>query len=181
MSSTSFRFRVGDRVVYPNHGVGTIETIRPDRAGEGEYYLLHISTSNLRVLVPRANADTVGLRPVSAAADLLPVLRYLEQAGNGNAAARSDWKTRFRENSIKLRGGALQQVAEVLKGLAQLHTAKRLSTREKKMLDRAALLLASELACAQALSLEDALSRLQSSLAKAQLTLPPLNSEEVAS
>ncbi|TAN20839.1 MAG: CarD family transcriptional regulator [Acidobacteria bacterium] len=171
-------FQPGDQVVYPNHGVGVIEAIGQAGNGEGDYYLLTIAASNLRVMVPQANAAHVGLRPISAAADAAQVLGYLEDAVPAPAASRpGDWKARFRENADKLRRGSLAEVAEVLKALVQLHQSKRLSFREKKMLDRAALLLASELASAQELSLADALARIAAALEKAALELPPLDED----
>lgn len=179
--STPRYFQPGDQVVYPNHGVGIIEAIGQAGNGEGDYYLLTIAASHLRVMVPQANAAHVGLRPISAAAEAAQVLHYLEEVAPEAAvvARPGDWKARFRENADKLRRGSLAEVAEVLKALVQLHQSKRLSFREKKMLDRAALLLASELASAQALSLAGALTRIEAALQKAALELPPLD-EDIA-
>ncbi|MGH9414542.1 MAG: CarD family transcriptional regulator [Terriglobales bacterium] len=181
MSSTHF-FQPGDQVVYPNHGVGIIEAIQPASNGQGDYYLLHIAASNLRVLVPQANAASVGLRPLSSVAQAELVLSYLEDAVPAAivAARPGDWKGRFRENSSKLGHGSLSDVAQVLKGLAQLHQSKRLSFREKKMLDHAVLLLASELASTEHLSFPQALSLIEAALTKATLALPPLDDDVAA-
>jgi CarD family transcriptional regulator len=170
-------FRVGDRVVYPNHGVGVIEHIsrRETGATTQEFYQLRIEASNLRVMVPFATAASVGMRPVVQSGELGPILDYLERAEA--VACAGDWKGRFKEHSDKLRGGELAQVAEVLKALVQLHQAKPLSFREKKMLDRAAYLLLSEIASARRLSSADALALLQQALAKASLTLPPFEND----
>lgn len=167
-------FRVGDKVVYPNHGVGVIEHIadRPVGATSRSFYLLRIEASNLRVMVPCDNVASVGMRAVTQPVELDAILAYLRQADT--AASSSDWKWRFKENSDKMRNGALAQVAEVLKSLVQLHQSKPLSFREKKMLDRAALLLAGELASIRQLSQENALEVLRQTLATAALTLPPL-------
>ncbi|MGH9482256.1 MAG: CarD family transcriptional regulator [Terriglobales bacterium] len=177
--SATILYRVGDKVVYPNHGVGVIEHIRRGDAGDSsqEFYLLKIESSNLRVMVPFTNASTVGLRPVSCAAELAPVLSYLQ--GSETATCSSDWKWRFKENSDKMRQGGLAQVAEVVKSLVQLHQAKPLSFREKKMLDRAAMLLIAEMATASNLSPEQSHVLLKQTLAKAALALPPLEPEDV--
>ncbi|HUX66947.1 MAG TPA: CarD family transcriptional regulator [Terriglobales bacterium] len=171
-------YRVGDKVVYPNHGVGVIEHISRREVGESsqEFYLLKIEASNLKVMVPSGNAASVGLRPVTAPAELAPILGYLQRAEA--MASPSDWKWRFKENSDKMRHGELARVAEVLKSLVQLHQAKPLSFREKKMLDRAAMLLAGEMASAHNLSAEAAMALLQQTLAKAELVLPALDTEE---
>lgn len=171
-------FRVGDKVVYPNHGVGVIEHIanRPAGASERQFYLLKIEASNLRVMVPCDNVVSVGMRAVAPAAEVDGMLVYLRRSEA--VACSADWKWRFKENSDKMRNGALAQVAEVLKSLVQLHQAKPLSFREKKMLDRAALLLMSEVASIRHLSQEQALEVLRQALETAALTLPPF--EETA-
>lgn len=176
--SASPSFRIGDKVVYPNHGVGVIEHISSRSVGESDqpFYLLRIESSNLRVMVPCANAVSVGMRAVTQAGELADILDYL---GHSEVVASpSDWKWRFKENSDKMRGGSLLQVAEVLKSLVQLHQAKPLSFREKKMLDRAVLLLAGEMASSGNLSQADALATLTAALAKAALVLPPLDPAE---
>ncbi len=175
--NASLPFRVGDRVVYPNHGVGVIEHIsrREIGATSQEFYQLRIEASNLRVMVPFATAASVGMRPVIERRALAPILQFLQR--EETVACAGDWKGRFREHSEKLRSGALEQVAEVLKALVQLHQAKPLSYREKKMLDRAAYLLVSEIASASQLSLEEALALLQRTLAKASLALPPFEND----
>ncbi len=175
--SASIPFRVGDAVVYPNHGVGVIEQIgrREIGATSQEFYHLRIEASNLRVMVPFATAASVGMRPVIEPRALAPILLFLQ--GRETVACAGDWKGRFKENSDKLRGGELAQVAEVLKGLVQVHQAKPLSFREKKMLDRAAYLVVSEIASASQLSLEEALALLQRTLAQASLVLPPFEND----
>ncbi|HWG38815.1 MAG TPA: CarD family transcriptional regulator [Terriglobales bacterium] len=170
-------FRVGDKVVYPNQGVGVIEHISRRDLGESgqEFYLLRIEANNLRVLVPLTSAANIGIRPVTGAAEMTPILGFLQCPDRFPCA--SDWKGRFRENSDKMRGGVLAQVAEVLKSLVQLHHAKPLSFREKKMLDRAAMLLAAELASASNTTVEQAYERVQECLSKASLVLPPQTPE----
>lgn len=177
MSATT-SFRVGDKVVYPNHGVGVIEHIASRAVGDTsqEFYLLKIEASNLRVMVPFTNVASVGMRAVTAASDIHLILAYLQQ--REAIACSADWKWRFKENSDKMRNGSLAQVAEVLKSLVQLHQAKPLSFREKKMLDRAVTLLIGEMASASNLSAERSLELLQQTLAKAALILPPLETEE---
>jgi CarD family transcriptional regulator len=164
-------YKIGDKVVYPNHGVGIIEQINFGMLnGRTEkYYMLRIFSSGLKVMVPQSNAVAVGLRPVMRSAETTKVLSYLER---GKYNSHHDWKHRFKENSERMRTGALIEVAAVLKSLVALSRTKPLSFREKKMLDRAKFLLVSELATARNTSqqnIEDALTR---SLAKARLQMP---------
>jgi CarD family transcriptional regulator len=148
MSSADANFHIGDRVVYPNHGVGIIEQIgsRSIGANVERYYLLNIKASSLKVMVPCHNAASVGLRRVIRNGEVQKVLDLLSLVENGS---NGDWKDRFKENSERMRTGSLLEVAGVLKSLIALHQTKPLSFREKKMLERARYLLVSELALAR--------------------------------
>jgi CarD family transcriptional regulator len=143
-------FQIGDKVVYPNQGVGIIEQVSTRNVtGEPEmFYLLKLNSSSLRVMVPMSNVGNVGLRRVARNKEIGNILDYLEK---GRSKSPQDWKGRFKENSEKMRTGSLQQVAEVLKSLLTLNQAKPLSFREKRMLDRAWSLLADEIAMARRL------------------------------
>ena len=141
-------FHIGDRVVYPNHGVGIIEQIGSRTLGaESErYYLLNIKSSNLKVTIPFHSVETVGLRHVVRNGEVKKILDFLSDGESGSSA---DWKDRFKENSDRMRTGSLLEVAAVLKNLLILKETKSLSFREKKMLERARYLLVSELALAR--------------------------------
>jgi CarD family transcriptional regulator len=139
------QFQVGEKVIYPNHGIGVVESIqtRPTPAGKISLYQLRILANDSRVWVPQQNADGVGLRPVISATDARKIFGIL---GDGTIDQHSNWKGRFKENSDKMRTGSLYEVAVVLKGLTFLARKKSLSFREKRMLDRAKFLLVSEIA-----------------------------------
>lgn len=166
-------FEVGDRVVYPNQGVGTIENISSRSFGAQfeKFYLLRLVYSSMTVMVPFSNVDTIGLRKVTRNAEIARVLAFLS---SGSCHFHADWKSRFKENSEKMLGGSLLNVAEVLKGLLLLQIEKPLSFREKKMLDRARHMLVTELTMARRMPEVEAVSLLQKALAKATLTLPPV-------
>ena len=146
--SSSLSFQVGDKVVYPNHGVGIIEQISSRTIGPSveRFYMLRIKASSLKVMVPFQNVESVGLRRVVRNGEVQKVLDYLT---DGKCESQADWKYRYKENCDKMRTGSLLEVACVLKGLLHLGQAKPLSFREKKMLERARYLLVSELAMAK--------------------------------
>ena len=171
MSGTDVNFHIGDKVVYPNHGVGIIEQIgsRTIGATVERYYLLNIKASSLKVMVPCQNASNVGLRRVVRNGEVQKVLDLLSIAENGS---NGDWKDRFKENSDRMRTGSLMEVASVLKSLIALHQAKPLSFREKKMLERARYLLVSELALARNCAETDVEQLLTLTLAKCKLRFP---------
>ena len=164
-------FKLGDKVVYPNHGVGVIEQISYGYMnGKSEkYYMLRIVSSGLKVMVPQTNIDSVGLRAVIRSTQAGAVFSYLEK---GRSASHHDWKHRFKENSERMRTGSLMEVAAVLKGLVALSRTKPLSFREKKMLERAKYLLISELATVRNTSEEIVETNLVRALAKARLQMP---------
>lgn len=138
-------FKVGDKVVYPNHGVGVIEQVAKRSIGELEssFYCLRILSTDSTVMVPVDNTQAVGLRKVLTRRETNRVLKALK---DGEVTTYDDWKGRFQANSEKMRTGDIRAVAEVLKSLTMLNEIKPLSYRERKMLDRARFLLVSELA-----------------------------------
>jgi CarD family transcriptional regulator len=168
-------YKIGEKVVYPNHGVGVIEQISYGVLnGRTEtYYMLKITSNSLKVMVPRSNAEAVGLRPVIRNGETEKVLGYIAK---GKFNSHHDWKHRFKENSERMRTGSLIEVAAVLKSLVALSRTKPLSFREKKMLERAKYLLITELATARNTTTETIENALVKSLAKARLRMPT-NSE----
>lgn len=168
-------FSIGDKVVYPNHGVGVIEQISSRTIGATveKFYLLRIKASSLKVMVPFHNVNSVGLRRVVRNGEVQKIMDYLT---DGNADSNADWKYRFKENSEKMRTGSLLEVAGVLKSLLLLGQSKPLSFREKKMLERARYLLVSELSMAKNWEEVEAEEALTKALSKSKLRLPEASS-----
>jgi CarD family transcriptional regulator len=164
-------FQIGDKVVYPNHGVGTIENISTRCFGSDleKFYLLRFGFNSMTVLVPFSNVDNIGLRSLTKDREISRILSFLS---NGSCAIPSDWKVRFKLNSEKMQSGDLLKAAEVFKTLLRLHVDKPLSFREKKMLDRARHMLLSEISTARNVPEPIAINLLQRALSKAGLTLP---------
>ena len=136
-------FQVGDKVIYPNHGLGIVErieekTILGTTCG---FFHLRIVANDTTVLVPVANVDGVGLRK---AIDDAEVERLFTLLGDGKIDNHQNWKGRFKDNSDKMRTGSIYDMADVLKSLTFLSKSKSLSFREKRMLDRAKALIISE-------------------------------------
>lgn len=139
---------IGDRVVYPMHGAGIIESIEEQEImGEVQsYYVLKIPFGNMRVLIPLDKADDVGLRSIIDAGEIDAVEKVL-----GDAPELSDggsWNRRFNANMTKLKSGNIFEVAEVVRNLTLSDRVKKISSGEKRLLDTAKHILASELALA---------------------------------
>jgi CarD family transcriptional regulator len=136
-------FKIGDKVIYPNHGLGVVEkveekTILGTTCG---FFHLRILSNETTVLVPVANVDNVGLRRAITDEE---VERLFQLLGDGKIDNHQNWKGRFKDNSDKMRTGSIYDMADVLKSLTFLAKSKSLSFREKRMLDRAKALIISE-------------------------------------
>ena len=164
-------FQVGEKVVYPNHGVATIENIS-SRAFAGHFerfYLLRLTYNSLTVMVPFSHVEDLGLRHVTRNGEMARVLSFLSE---GRCRRYQDWKDRFKDNSEKMKDGSLLAVAEVMKSLLVLQTRKPLSFREKKMLDRSRHMLIMEFSTSRGLTVVEAVGMLDQALEKSQLHLP---------
>ena len=164
-------FQVGEKVVYPNHGVGTIENISSRAFGSQHerFYLLRLSPNSMTVMVPFSHVNDVGLRKVTKCSEINRVLNYLSA---GQPCCAQDWKDRFKENSDKMKGGSLLEIAEVFKSLLIIQLGKPLSFREKKMLERARSMLVLETSIARSVSEPEAVSLIARALAKCALPMP---------
>lgn len=137
-------FEVGDKVIYPNHGLGVVQrietkTILGTTCG---FYQLRMVANDTTVLVPVDNVEGVGLRRAISDQE---VERLFLKLGDGKIDNHANWKGRFKDNSDKMRTGSIYDVVDVLKSLTFLSKSKNLSFREKRMLDRAKFLVISEI------------------------------------
>ena len=166
-------YHIGDKVVYPNHGVGIIEQISSRTIGATveKFYLLKIHASSLKVMIPFHNVNSVGLRRVVRNGEAQKIVDYLS---SGECSSAADWKDRFKENSDRMRTGSLLDVAAVLKSLLTLNANKSLSFREKKMLERARYLLVSEMAISRNCDEPEIEQVLSKALTKCNLRFPEL-------
>lgn len=140
----SMRFEVGDKVIYPNQGISVVESIETSAGAAGtSFYRLRLLPKSTLVMVPVEKVDEVGLRPIMSESDVDEVLDVLE---HGEVNEQVNWKTRYKDNSDRMKSGSPVEVAGVLKGLFYLSERKTLSFREKRMLDRAHLLTVTEVA-----------------------------------
>jgi len=152
-------FKKGDKVIYPNHGIGVIEQI-VERTLDGAaraFYSLRLLGNDSTVMVPTDNIAEVGLRAVASKKDVDHLFRILK---DGSIDTYGDWKGRYQENSEKMRTGSIVEVAAVYKNLMLLSHQKALSYRERKMLDRARYLIVTEVAVASSTTEGDAEKKL---------------------
>lgn len=138
-------FAKGDMIVYPGYGVGRVEGIQERVLSEGKRLFCVLAFEEAgnesKVMIPLDNISGVGLRPLSSKKCVQEALDFLS---SGQPAILTSWKERFTAHGDLLRSGDLQSVASVLKALFILNAKKPLSFREKKMYQKALLLMASE-------------------------------------
>ncbi|NSW92189.1 MAG: CarD family transcriptional regulator [Firmicutes bacterium] len=141
-------FDVGDKIVYPMHGAGIIESIeeREILGHRQYYYIVKMPIGDMKVMIPINNVDDIGIREVIGAQEVEKVLDILKEQ---NTNVTNNWNKRYRENMMKIKSGNIFEVAEVVKTLMVREKEKGLSTGEKKMLNNAKQILISELVLAK--------------------------------
>ena len=157
-------FDIGDKVVYPHHGAGTV--VRKEKRevlGETrEYLTIQILHNDMTVNVPTENADRVGLRKVIDETTVEQVLKALR--GSGTTMPKN-WNRRFKHNRDKMKTGDIFELAEVVRNLSLRDHEKGLSTGEKQMFVKAKKILVSELMYAKGMDEEEAAEWLEGVLA----------------
>jgi len=141
-------FNVGDKIVYPMHGAGIIESIEEKEIlGEKRnYYVMRMPLEEMKVMIPIQSVDEIGVREVISESDADKVFEILSE---DSAGSNTNWNKRYRENMIKIKGGNIFEVAEVVRSLMLREQEKGLSTGERKMLNSARQILISELVLAK--------------------------------
>ena len=140
-------FNVGDKIVYPMHGAGTIDAIEEkDILGEKQNYYIIKMPGEVKVMVPISKASDIGVRNVIDKAEAGKVLEVLEA---NETEMSNNWNKRYKENMEKMKSGSIYEVADVVRNLSYKQKEKGLSTGEKKMLNNAKQILVSELVLAE--------------------------------
>ena len=144
-------FKIGDKIVYPNHGAGVIDSIEKKEflGEEKEYFILKMPIGSMDI----SNIDKMNVRDVIDKESGDEVLRILD---DDPTPMPDNWNVRYRENQEVIKTGDIFKIAEMVRNLAILDKEKGLSTTEKKLLNRARRIMASELVMAGSLEKEKA-------------------------
>ena len=147
-------YKVGDKVVYPHHGAGTVvkKETREVLGEKREYLTIQILHNDMTVNVPAENAEAVGLRKVINEDTVKEVVKAL--TGNGTTMPKN-WNRRFKHNRDKMKTGDIFELAEVVRNLSLRDRDKGLSTGEKQMFVKAKKILISELMYAKGMDEEE--------------------------
>ena len=141
-------FSIGDKIVYPMHGAGIIESIEEKEIlGEKKrYYVMKMPYGDMKVMIPVNNVEGIGIRDVIDKNDADKVFESLKEKCE---VQTSNWNKRYRENMSKIKSGNIFEVAEVVKSLLTRERRKGLSTGERNLLNSAKQILISELVLAK--------------------------------
>ncbi len=152
-------FRVGDKIVHPMHGAGVVDSIVTKKVNGvvREYYIMKIPVGGMLVMIPTANSEEIGVRPIVAPDEADRVIASIPDI---EVDMTTNWNQRYRENMLRLKSGDLIEVARVVKGLVQRDSERGLSTGERKMLHSAKQILLSELVLSESCTYEEMEARI---------------------
>lgn len=136
--------RIGDKVIYPNHGLGVIEAIEEECISGEIIRVFHVRiiSNDTLVLIPSSSAEEVGIRKPASESTIRKLFQFIKCT---SVEVTTDWKDRYKENLNLMKSGTLFDMALVLKSLYCLSQVKPLSFREKKMMEKVKDLIVAEL------------------------------------
>ena len=156
-------FKIGNKIVYPMHGAGTIDSIeKKEFLGEvKDYFILKMPIGDMDISIPTSKINDMNIRDVITKEEGDEVLKILDEDPSDMS---ENWTTRYRQNQEILKTGDVYEIARMVRNLAILDKDKGLSTTEKKLLNRSRRILASELVMAGSLDKEEAEAMIDESI-----------------
>ena len=153
-------FNIGERVVYPMHGAGVIESIEEKEIlGERrKYYIMRMPIGDMKVMIPLDQMDDIGIRKVINSEEIENVLDILS---SDTTKMHQNWNRRYRANMDLIKSGDIYEIAEVVRNLTLMDKEKGLSTGERKMLSNARQILMSEIVLVAEISEQEAASLIE--------------------
>lgn len=141
-------FQVGDKIVHPMHGAGIIDSIVEEKISGSlvRFYVFKMPVSGLVLKIPVANAEGIGVRPVSTPEQIESVMSRIAELG---IDMTNNWNHRYRENMERIKSGDLLEVAGVVKALMYRDAERGLSTGERRMLHNAKQIIITEIVLAE--------------------------------
>lgn len=156
-------FKIGDKIFYPNQGLGVIEDIQVEKFYGEKFktYHLRILSNNTLVLVPLTNTEEIGIRKPITVGRVKKIFDFMR---NGGVDVSMNWKGRYKEHLNLMRSGVMLDMVLVLKSLYYLNLIKPLSFREKRMMEKVKELIISEISEVSSIPSEEIEQRIMDSL-----------------
>ena len=154
-------YRLGDKIVYPMHGAGVIESVEEKEVlGEKKkYFIIKMPVNEMKLMIPVDNVENIGVRKIISTEEVKEVFDILKEDSSLN---KLNWNKRYRANMDRMKSGDIFEVARIVRSLTYRDQEKGLSTGEKKMLSNAKQILISELILAEDSSSEEIETRINS-------------------
>ncbi len=152
-------YRLGDKIVYPMHGAGVIESVEEKEVlGEKKkYFIIKMPVNEMKLMIPVDNVENIGVRKIISDTEVNEVFDILKEDSSLN---KMNWNKRYRANMDRMKSGDIFEVARIVRSLTFRDQEKGLSTGEKKMLSNAKQILISELILAEDSSSEEIETRI---------------------
>ena len=152
-------YRLGDKIVYPMHGAGVIESVEEKEVlGEKKkYFIIKMPVNEMKLMIPVDNVENIGVRKIISNSEVEEVFDILREDSSLN---KMNWNKRYRANMDRMKSGDIFEVARIVRSLTFRDQEKGLSTGEKKMLSNAKQILISELILAEDSSSEEIESKI---------------------
>lgn len=170
------KFKPGDHVVYPAHGVGMVTAIETrEVAGmELEMLVIEFEKEKMTLRIPLGKVDSAGLRGLAPKKDMQDALKTLKGKVR---IKRTMWSRRAQEYEAKINSGSLVQVAEVVRDLYRNADQPDQSYSERQIYQSALERLVRELAAVDKVSEEKAQEKLEEILSIASPVAAPAEEE----
>lgn len=161
--SDIYKFSVGDRVVYPSHGVGEIVGEEIEQIGglELKVYIITLYRDKVTLRVPVKRASRIGLRHLSSPEKFHTVFDVFKMKANTN---KGMWSKRAQEYELKINSGDVCSLAEVTRDLHKNSDHPDRSYSERIIYESALTRLASEYAAIKGIEIDKAINAITSLL-----------------
>lgn len=155
-------FKIGDKIFYPFHGAGIIESIEEKEiTGDKQlYYIMNILHKNMKVMIPQDKTDYHGIRMVvdtDTMEDVLTTFQIQEEINVNHIQ-------RHRVNMNKIKSGDIYEAAEVIRELVQISKKKNLGTEDRNTLNNAQQIFISEMVLVKDIEQEEAVDLLNNAM-----------------
>lgn len=147
MSSSTHKFEINQKIVYPSQGVGKITNITQKKFKDQllEYYVIYLEVSDMVVMIPVNKVEEIGIRPIVSAEE---AQKAIDMMGEEVEPITSDWKLRYQTNLELLKKGTIIDIATIVRCLYHRSKIKELPILERKLYDSAKKLLEDEISFA---------------------------------
>ena len=155
------KYKTGDYVVYPSHGVGKVQGVEQKQIAGTNIEMLVLSFDDERMVLRLPLAKTKILRKVATKSELKDIFEVLKQPGK---VKKVMWSRRAREYEEKINSGSVKLLAEVVRDLYHSgHNADQ-SYSEKQIYNVAIERLSREFAIVESLEKNKAAEKLEKTL-----------------